>query len=162
MFYTQPDTSANRRSWNDKLGKCDFTLAFILLLDQQNTFEEGGAVSRHLPNPNSLIAPVHNFTSWIVWGRSEDESSSFSTRSTVLALILLKHGQFDAVEVLLHFFYYIFITIRGVELLVFACLFLNGQFRLARLKPNQKPKFVVIELLKTVWFWVSFDFVIWA
>ncbi|XP_076919952.1 nuclear pore complex protein NUP160-like [Bidens hawaiensis] len=96
----QIDNSANRRSWNDKLGKCDFTLAFILLLDQQNTFEEGGVVSRHLPNPNSLIVPVHNFTSWIVWGRS-DESSSFSTHSIRLALILLKHGQFDAVEHLL-------------------------------------------------------------
>ncbi|KAM0016260.1 putative transcription factor WD40-like family [Helianthus debilis subsp. tardiflorus] len=95
----QIDSSANRRSWNDKLGKCDFTLAFILLLDHQNSFES--VVSRHLPNPNSLIVPVHNFTSWIVWGRSEDESSCFSTRSTMLALILLKHGQYDAVEHLL-------------------------------------------------------------
>ncbi|KAK9076950.1 hypothetical protein SSX86_005285 [Deinandra increscens subsp. villosa] len=95
----QIDSSTNRRSWNDKLGKCDFTLAFILLLDHQNSFE--GVVSRHLPNPSSLIAPVHNFTSWIVWGRSEDESSSFSTRSSILALILLKHGQLDAVEHLL-------------------------------------------------------------
>ncbi|KAD4179671.1 hypothetical protein E3N88_28262 [Mikania micrantha] len=95
----QIDSSANRRSWNDKLGKCDFTLAFILLLDPQNSFE--GVVSRHLPDPSSLIVPVNNFTSWIVWGRSEDESSSFSTRSTMLALILLKHGQFDAVEHLL-------------------------------------------------------------
>ncbi|KAI7734640.1 hypothetical protein M8C21_024531, partial [Ambrosia artemisiifolia] len=95
----QIDNSATRRSWNDKLGKCDFSLAFIFLLDHQNSFE--GVVSRQLPDPNSLIVSVHNFTSWIVWGRSEDESSSFSTRSTMLALILLKHGQFDAVEHLL-------------------------------------------------------------
>ncbi|KAK1430067.1 hypothetical protein QVD17_12562 [Tagetes erecta] len=95
----QIDSSANRRSWNGKLGKCDFPLAFILLLDHQNSFE--CVVSRRLPDPSSIIAPVHNFTSWIVWGRSEDESSSFSTRSTMLSLILLKHGQFDAVEHLL-------------------------------------------------------------
>lgn len=95
----QIDSTANRRSWNDKLGKCDFTLAFILLLDHQRSFEsENGVDSRHLPNPSLFITPVRNFTSWIVWGRSEDGSSSFSTRSTMLALILLKHGQFDAVE----------------------------------------------------------------
>lgn len=114
MFYALSDSSANRRSWNGKLGKCDFPLAFILLLDHQNSFE--CAVSRHLPDPCSIIAPVHNFISWIVWGGSEDESSSFSTRSTVLSLILLKHGQFDAVEVLLHFFYPI-ITYRGSVLI---------------------------------------------
>ncbi|XP_024959556.1 nuclear pore complex protein NUP160 isoform X1 [Cynara cardunculus var. scolymus] len=98
----QIDSSIDRRSWNDKLGKCDFTLAFILLLDHQSSFGDQSRVdSRHLPHPSSFIAPVRNFISWIVWGRSEDGSSSFSSRSTMLALILLKHGQFDAVEHLL-------------------------------------------------------------
>lgn len=98
----QIDSSIDRRSWNDKLGKCDFTLAFILLLDHQISFGDQSLVaSRHLPHPSSFIAPVRNFISWIVWGKSEDGSSSFSSRSTMLALILLKHGQFDAVEHLL-------------------------------------------------------------
>nr|XP_043632456.1 nuclear pore complex protein NUP160-like [Erigeron canadensis] len=97
----QLDSSANRRSWIDKFGKCDFTLAYILLLDHQSSFEDQGVDLKHLPNPGFFIAPVQNFISWIVWGRSEDGSSSFSTRSSMLALILLKHGQFDAVEHLL-------------------------------------------------------------
>ncbi|KAL7592828.1 hypothetical protein Lser_V15G33426 [Lactuca serriola] len=98
----QIDSSIDRRSWNDKLGKCDFTLAFILLLDHQSFFKDQNRVdSKHLPNPTSFIAPVRNFISRIVWGRSDDVSSSFSTHSTMLALILLKHGQFDAVEHLL-------------------------------------------------------------
>ncbi|KAJ9550716.1 hypothetical protein OSB04_014761 [Centaurea solstitialis] len=95
----QIDSSMDRRSWNEKLGKCDFTLAFIFLLDHQSSF--GGVDSRHLPHSSSFIAPVRNFISWIVWGRSEDGTSSFSCRSTMLALILLKHGQYDAVEHLL-------------------------------------------------------------
>ncbi|KAI3709094.1 hypothetical protein L2E82_38852 [Cichorium intybus] len=98
----QIDNSIDRRSWNEKLGKCEFTLAFILLLDHQSSFKDQNRVdSKHLPNPTSFISPVRNFISRIVWGRSDDVSSSFSTHSTMLALILLKHGQFDAVEHLL-------------------------------------------------------------
>ncbi|KAL4564311.1 hypothetical protein LXL04_028371 [Taraxacum kok-saghyz] len=100
----QIDNSIDRRSWNERLGKCDFTLAFILLLDHQSSFKDQNRVdndSKHLPNPTSFIGPVRSFISRIVWGRSDDVSSSFSTHSTMLALILLKHGQFDAVEHLL-------------------------------------------------------------
>ncbi|XP_071736992.1 nuclear pore complex protein NUP160 isoform X2 [Rutidosis leptorrhynchoides] len=98
----QIDSNANRRSWNDKVGKCDFTLAFILLLDHKRSFEDQNSADlKRLPNLGSFIVPARNFTSWIVWGKSEDGSSSFSSRSTMFALILLKHGQFNAVEHLL-------------------------------------------------------------
>nr|XP_043625787.1 nuclear pore complex protein NUP160-like [Erigeron canadensis] len=99
-FLLQIDSSAQRISWKDKFGKRDFTLAFILLLDHQSSFEDQGVNLKHLPNPASFIAPVQKFISWIVWGRSEDEPS-FSARSSMLALTLLKHGQIDAVEHLL-------------------------------------------------------------
>ncbi|GKE53741.1 nuclear pore complex protein NUP160 isoform X2 [Tanacetum coccineum] len=106
------DGSGNQRSWNVKLGKCDFTLAFLLILDHQRSFQgQNGVHLRHLPNPSSFSAPLRNFSSWIVWGMSENWSSSFSVRSTMLALILLKYGQFDAVEC----FYGIIITTRCVN-----------------------------------------------
>ncbi|GKA89298.1 nuclear pore complex protein NUP160 isoform X2 [Tanacetum coccineum] len=96
------NSSSNRRSWNEKLGKFDFTLAFLLILDRQKSFQgQNGVNLGHLPSSSSFNAPLRNFSSWIVWGTSEEGPSSFTTRSTMLALILLKHGQFDAVEHLL-------------------------------------------------------------
>ncbi|KAI3510884.1 hypothetical protein L1887_18021 [Cichorium endivia] len=54
----QIDNSIDRRSWNEKLGKSDFTLAFIMLLDHQSSFKDQNRVdSKHLPNPTSFIAP---------------------------------------------------------------------------------------------------------
>ncbi|KAA8545346.1 hypothetical protein F0562_020130 [Nyssa sinensis] len=98
----QIDGNVNKRSWNEKLGKCDFTLAFILLLNAQSTSEDQSQLSsRHLPDPSSFISSVREFTSWIIWGITGEESSVFFGHSTELALILLRHGQFDAVEFLL-------------------------------------------------------------
>ncbi|KAI3766634.1 hypothetical protein L2E82_16702 [Cichorium intybus] len=54
----QTDNNIDRRSWNEKLGKSDFTLAFIMLLDHQSSFKDQNRVdSKHLPNPTSFIAP---------------------------------------------------------------------------------------------------------
>uniref|UniRef100_A0A5B7BIU5 Uncharacterized protein n=1 Tax=Davidia involucrata TaxID=16924 RepID=A0A5B7BIU5_DAVIN len=98
----QIDGNVNKRSWNEKLGKCDFTLAFILLLNAQSTSEDQSHLSsRHLPDPRSFIYSIRDFTSWIIWGMTGEESSVFFGHSTELALILLRHGQFDAVEFLL-------------------------------------------------------------
>ncbi|GJU93671.1 hypothetical protein Tco_1318427 [Tanacetum coccineum] len=52
----------------------------------------------HLSSSSSFNAPLRNFLYWIVWGTSEDGPSYFSTRLKLPALILLKHGQLDAVE----------------------------------------------------------------
>lgn len=88
------DGNVDRRSWNEKLGKSEFTLAFILLL--------GGHSSpsfRHLPDPSSLSSSVQEFASWIICGRTGAEPSVFFSHSVGLALVLLRHGQYDAVEV---------------------------------------------------------------
>ncbi|XVF86187.1 hypothetical protein PTKIN_Ptkin18bG0019900 [Pterospermum kingtungense] len=98
----QIDSKINKRSWREKLGKCDFTLASLLLLNNQSS----SGYERHLsfgclPNPHNVISSVQKFTSWIAWGNTGEVSSSFMRRSTELAIVLLRHGQYDAVEYLL-------------------------------------------------------------
>ncbi|KAJ9153482.1 hypothetical protein P3X46_026915 [Hevea brasiliensis] len=98
----QIDGSTDKRSWNERLGKCDFPLAFILLLNIQISFGDPDQRSpQYLPNPQDIIGSVRDFTSWIIWGKSGEESNLFLKRSTEIALILLRHSQYDAVEYLL-------------------------------------------------------------
>ncbi|KAM3290886.1 nuclear pore complex protein isoform X2 [Capsicum chacoense] len=92
----QLDGNVDRRSWNEKLGKSEFTLAFILLLGGH-----GGPSLGHLPDPSSLSKSVQEFVSWIIWVRTGAEPSVFFTHSIGLALTLLRHGQYDAVEYVL-------------------------------------------------------------
>ncbi|KAH9684264.1 nuclear pore complex protein NUP160 [Citrus sinensis] len=95
----QIGSNGGKRSWNDKLGKCDFTLAFILLLNFQSSSGDPSHISlRCLPSPQEVTSSVRGFTSWVIWGKTWEESSSFLKRSTQLSLILLKHGQYDAVK----------------------------------------------------------------
>ncbi|KAH1083755.1 hypothetical protein J1N35_023516 [Gossypium stocksii] len=101
----QIDNKINKRSWREKLGKCDFTLASLLLLNNQSS----SGYERHLSlgcllNPHEIITSVQKFASWIVWGNSGEVSSSFLRRSTELAIVLLRNGQYDAVEYLLAIF----------------------------------------------------------
>ncbi|KAJ4829819.1 hypothetical protein Tsubulata_025329 [Turnera subulata] len=98
----QIDNGTDKRSWSEKLGKCDFTLASIILLTSQ-AFSEVPAPpsSQCFPNPQDISNSVQAFISWIIWGRGGVEFSSFSRRSTEIALMLLRHGQYDAVEKLL-------------------------------------------------------------
>lgn len=98
----QIGSNVGKRSWNDKLGKCDFTLAFILMLNCQSSSGDPSHISlRCLPSPQDVTSSVRGFTSWVIWGKTGEESSSFLRRSTQLSLILLKHGQYDAVKYLL-------------------------------------------------------------
>ncbi|KAK2978945.1 hypothetical protein RJ640_008726 [Escallonia rubra] len=95
----QIDSDAGKKSWNEKVGKCDFTLAFILFLNSQSSSEDQSHLAfGSLPDPGSLINSVRDFTSWMIWGQTGEESPAFFSHSTELALILLKHGQCDAVE----------------------------------------------------------------
>ncbi|KAG4176901.1 hypothetical protein ERO13_A11G274000v2 [Gossypium hirsutum] len=101
----QIDNKINKRSWREKLGKCDFTLASLLLLHNQSS----SGYERHLSlgcllNPHEIITSVQKFASWIVWGNTGEVSSSFLRRSTELAIVLLRNGQYDAVEYLLAIF----------------------------------------------------------
>ncbi|XP_017979220.1 PREDICTED: nuclear pore complex protein NUP160 [Theobroma cacao] len=98
----QIDNNINKRSWIEKLGKCDFTLASLLLLNSQSSSGYERCLSLGcLPDPHDVISSVQKFTSWIVWGNTGEVSSSFLRRSTELAIVLLRHGQYDAVEYLL-------------------------------------------------------------
>lgn len=98
----QIDSNIDRKSWNERLGKCDFTLAFMLLLNIRSSSGDLSHLSlRSLPSPRSFISSVRDFTSWMIWGSTGEESSAFFSHSTELASILLKHGQYDAVEYLL-------------------------------------------------------------
>ncbi|XP_059445417.1 nuclear pore complex protein NUP160 isoform X2 [Corylus avellana] len=97
----QIDSNMSKRSWNEKLGKCHFTLAFILLHNiQSSSGDHSNLSSKCLPSSHDVINSMHDFTSWIIWGKS-GESSAFLSHSTELALILLRHGQYDAIEYLL-------------------------------------------------------------
>jgi hypothetical protein len=90
----------SKRSWNEKLGKCHFTLAFILLHNiQSSSGDHSKLSSRCLPSSHDVINSMRDLTSWIIWGKS-GESSAFLSHSTELALILLRHGQYDAIEVI--------------------------------------------------------------
>ncbi|KAG5228130.1 nuclear pore complex protein [Salix suchowensis] len=98
----QIDNKTDRRSWNEKLGKCGFTLAFILSQTfQSSSGDPSQPSSQCLPNPQEIVNLVRGFTSWIIWGKTGEESTSFLRRSSEIALILLRHGQYGAVEYLL-------------------------------------------------------------
>lgn len=93
------DSNFIRRSWSERLGTCDFTIASLLFLNSRNSSVDFAYISSSsFPSPNEIIPLVQNFTSWIISGAPGEESSSFFSRSIELGLILLRHGQFEAVE----------------------------------------------------------------
>ncbi|KAK9145964.1 hypothetical protein Sjap_005867 [Stephania japonica] len=95
------DGNSDNRSWNGKLGTCNFPLACLLFVDRGRYGEDQTYLSSHsLPNPNDIVRSVRNFSSWIIWGLHE-ESASFFSHSTDLSVVLMKHGQYEAVEELL-------------------------------------------------------------
>lgn len=100
----------DRRSLNEKLGKCDFTLGFVLLLSLQNSSQEQANLSSvHLPNPSNVLTLVREFTSWIIRGRTAEESSVFFIHSIDLSFIFLRYSQYNAIQVssfVLSIFYY--------------------------------------------------------
>lgn len=94
-----PDSRTCKRSWNEKLGKCEFPLAVIFFLNSQiSPGDQTNLLSKCLPNLHDIIGSMRNFASWIIWGKS-GECSALLSHSTELALILLMHGQYNAVEV---------------------------------------------------------------
>ncbi|KAL8541895.1 hypothetical protein ACS0TY_002951 [Phlomoides rotata] len=98
----QIDSNGDKRLWNANLGKCEFSLAYILLLRMQSSSRELRNLSfSRLPNPSSLVSLSREFTSWIICGRSGEESSVFFSNAIDLAIILLGHNQYSATEYLL-------------------------------------------------------------
>ncbi|KAF5731788.1 nuclear pore complex protein [Tripterygium wilfordii] len=97
------DGKTDKRSWSENLGKCDYTLGLVLLLTVQSSSRDPSHLSsRCLPSPQDIVCSVRDFTSWIIWGKTGQESCNFLRRATELALILLRHGQYNAVETILN------------------------------------------------------------
>ncbi|GAB2284016.1 hypothetical protein Dimus_018499 [Dionaea muscipula] len=94
--------SNTKPSWIERLGSINFTLDFVLMFDANKSFPgQATQSSSCLPSPQNIISMVKNFTSWMIWGHSEDTFSHVFGHSTELALILLRRSQYDAVETLL-------------------------------------------------------------
>nr|XP_011466909.1 PREDICTED: nuclear pore complex protein NUP160 isoform X2 [Fragaria vesca subsp. vesca] len=97
----QIGSNTGRRSWNEKLGKCDFTLAFIFLLNVRSSDKDQSPFSpRSIPNVQDIIDSIREFASWTMWGQNGEPLTPLR-RAADLALILLRHKQYDAVERLL-------------------------------------------------------------
>ncbi|KAG9144646.1 hypothetical protein Leryth_020942 [Lithospermum erythrorhizon] len=95
------DGNVNKNPWNEKLGKCEFTLAIILLVYSHSSDGLQSNQSSVLRHPLGIVDSVREFASWIIWGSTGKESPVFFGHSIDIALVLLRHGQYDAVEYLL-------------------------------------------------------------
>lgn len=93
------DSSIDKRSWNAMLGKCGFSLAYILLFSDRNCIVDGRFNLGYLPSSKIITNLVQNFISWIRYSKTGEDSSSLLRRSTELTLRLIRNGQSDAVEV---------------------------------------------------------------
>ncbi|XP_050147868.1 nuclear pore complex protein NUP160-like isoform X2 [Malus sylvestris] len=90
------DSNMGRRSWNEKLGKCEFTLAFIFLASIRTSSGDRVCFSlRSIPDVKDISISMQDFVSWIIWAHTA-ESFTFLKRATDLALILLRHGLYYA------------------------------------------------------------------
>ncbi|RYR42511.1 hypothetical protein Ahy_A08g038982 isoform C [Arachis hypogaea] len=94
------DCNTGKQLWNEKLGRHDNTLAFILLLNVSSSSTDHGHLLERFPNMQSFGDMMSDFISWIRWGQSRD-FSILPCCSIDLAFILFKHGQYEAVEQLL-------------------------------------------------------------
>ncbi|KAL1222173.1 Nuclear pore complex protein [Cardamine amara subsp. amara] len=94
----QIDSSIDKRSWNAMLGKCGFSLAFILLFSDRSCIVDGHFNMGYLPSSQIITNMVQNFISWIRYSKIGEDSSSLLRRSTELTLRLIRNGQSDAVE----------------------------------------------------------------
>ncbi|CAH8297272.1 unnamed protein product [Eruca vesicaria subsp. sativa] len=94
----QIDSSIDKRSWNTMLGKCGFSLAYILLFSDRSCIMDSRFDLRYLPSSQIITCFVQNFISWIRYGKTGEDASSLLRRSTELSLRLIRNGQADAVE----------------------------------------------------------------
>ncbi|XP_028775144.1 nuclear pore complex protein NUP160 [Neltuma alba] len=96
----QIDNNMGKRSWNDKLGRCDSTLAFIFFLNASSSKDGNQLPSEYFSNVQGIVVKVRDFVSWIIYGQTGG-ISTFLSRSIDLSFILFKHGQYGAAEQLL-------------------------------------------------------------
>ncbi|KAF3558709.1 hypothetical protein F2Q69_00016838 [Brassica cretica] len=94
----QIDSSIDKRSWNKMLGKCGFSLAYILLLSDRSCIVDSRFNLRYLPNSETITSLVQNFVSWICYSKTGEDSSSLLRRSSELTLRVVRNGHAYAVE----------------------------------------------------------------
>lgn len=88
------------RLWSDKLGKCHYSVAYILLANMPNSAANGNHhLLWHLPDSQRCMNWIRNFTGWVVWGTYAEESAAFSRHFIHVAIVLLRQCQYKAVEV---------------------------------------------------------------
>lgn len=118
----QIGSNGDKRSWYEKLRKPNFTLASILLPDiQSSPVDEKWLSSDYLPKPDQIICTVEIFITLILFGKPGDGPYSLLRHSTVLALLLFKHRQYEALEYLL---YIVETTLQGEK--TFKCIQNDG------------------------------------
>lgn len=94
------DNNMGKQLWNEKLGRYDFTLAFVFLLNVGSSSKDRSHFSSdRFSNMQNFISRMRDFISWIIWGQAGG-SSTFLSRSVDLAFILFKHDQYAAAEVI--------------------------------------------------------------
>lgn len=93
------DNNMAKRSWNEKLGRCDFTLAFILLNARSSSIDDNQIPSECFSNMPGIVVKSREFVSWIIYGQAGG-MSTFLSRSIDLSFILFKHKQYGAAEVI--------------------------------------------------------------
>ncbi|KAG2402562.1 Nuclear pore complex protein [Vigna angularis] len=99
LFERDTDSNMGKRLLNVNLGRCDFTLAFIFLLNVgSSSLNHSHFSSDRFSNSQSFINRARDFINWIIWGQAGG-SSTFLSRSIDLAFILFKHGQYGPAEV---------------------------------------------------------------
>ncbi|XP_057453270.1 nuclear pore complex protein NUP160-like isoform X2 [Lotus japonicus] len=97
----QIDNNLGRQLWNEKLGRCDFKMAFIFLLNvKSSSVDHSHLFSERFSYMQSFINRMRDFISLVIWGQAGG-SSTFLSRSIDLAFILFKHDQYGAAEQLL-------------------------------------------------------------
>ncbi|GAB2231275.1 hypothetical protein Drorol1_Dr00027564, partial [Drosera rotundifolia] len=98
----QIDGNTSKPRWMEKINVMNFTLDYVLILNA-NIYSPNwkSQYSSCLPSPWNLTSMVKNFISWRIRGPSGKGVSHAFGHLTELALVLLRHGQYNAVEILL-------------------------------------------------------------
>ncbi|KAI5066304.1 hypothetical protein GOP47_0018928 [Adiantum capillus-veneris] len=94
------NVSANKH--DRQYGMQEMTLAEILLSSCLKIFPKGQiSNSKGILSSDYLLDATKFLTSWLMWGKENDQRESLSSHSVTLAAVLLQHGQYRALQELL-------------------------------------------------------------
>ncbi|CAH8361275.1 unnamed protein product [Eruca vesicaria subsp. sativa] len=93
LSFLQIDSSIDKM-----VGKCGFSLAYILLLSDRSCIVDSRYDLRYLPNSQVVTSLVQNFVSWICYIKTGEDTASLLRPSSELTLRLIRNGQANKVE----------------------------------------------------------------